>query len=360
MSKGKSEPSSTRSARGGDERAQDVRVVDEGVEVEPLEVAAGRCGAAGARVGADRPGVVGAADVGGQVAAAVRPRSVQARVAVQDPGEDQMGQRDGVLGGLADACWTGTTGPAARRACSRRGAGRPPRRSPRPAARRARRPGSDSSRPGAWLEISTPNSPCSRACSRAATARSGCCRGTRPSPFSRSGAADAVRRRRLVRQPAHLRRRSLVRPVVVVRRGRADQLHVHALRRPSRPDARATSVSWADPLAHHRPADGQRGRPVAAGVQRPRLGEARRAVDQRLDRGQQDVGVHIDRRPGTGQRSSWAGGRVAGGSHGRSLSMVDMRSTRPGTSASRTPSSCHCPICTEASTTGRAREMRRS
>src|SRR4051794_33443279 len=72
--------------RAGDahQLPQHVRVVDEGVEVQPGQVAAGRVRAAGARVGAGRPGVVGAADVGGQVAAAVGREHLEARVAVQD------------------------------------------------------------------------------------------------------------------------------------------------------------------------------------------------------------------------------------------------------------------------------------
>ena len=64
-----------------DQFTQDVRVVDEGVEVQPLEVAAGRVRAA-AGVGAGEPGVVGAADVGGQIAASVGGDDAQPRVSV--------------------------------------------------------------------------------------------------------------------------------------------------------------------------------------------------------------------------------------------------------------------------------------
>jgi len=47
--------------------------------------------------------VVRPADVRGQVAAAVRGDDPQARMAVKDAAEDQVRQRDGVLGWLPDS-----------------------------------------------------------------------------------------------------------------------------------------------------------------------------------------------------------------------------------------------------------------
>ena len=83
---------------------------------------------------------------------------------------------------------------------------------------------------------------------------------------------------------------------------------------------------------------------VAAGVERAGRVMAGQPGHQRVDLGEQDVGVHVH------------GGRR----HGSSRSIVMVRAMSPGTSASRAPSSCHCPSCTDAFTTGRTRVIRRS
>ncbi|MBA8826353.1 hypothetical protein FHX42_003729 [Saccharopolyspora lacisalsi] len=90
------------SATGADQFPEHARVVDQRVEPEASQVAAGRMRAVRAGVGAGPPGVVGAADVGGQIAATVRGDDLQLRVAVQNTGEDQVGERHRVLGGLTD------------------------------------------------------------------------------------------------------------------------------------------------------------------------------------------------------------------------------------------------------------------
>src|SRR5699024_10904574 len=53
-------------------------------------------------LGAHLPRAVGAADRGGQVAAAVRGDDLQSRMPVEHTGEDEVRQRDGVLRRLAD------------------------------------------------------------------------------------------------------------------------------------------------------------------------------------------------------------------------------------------------------------------
>ncbi|MGX1370468.1 hypothetical protein RKD19_005827 [Streptomyces canus] len=319
--------------------------MDEGVDVQLLQVAAGFPGAA-AGVGPYAPGVVGAADVGGQIAAAVRRDQFQVRMAVQDAGEDQVGERDGVLGGLADR--VGQV-PLVQALVERAAEGvqedqRAALLGPRPqgfvggvgefAARRVR----------GDLHALQPLFQC---VIEQLHGEVGVLEGDQSEAEQPVGGLRAVRRGALVGRPADPAREFGPGPVVVVRRGRADQLDVHTLcvhGRQPHGDVRQSRHA----RAHHGPAHGQGRRAVAAGVQGPGLGQARLAGHGLLDLRQQEMGVDVDRR-----------GRLGLG-HGLTFSAFRVRRVRPGTSASRTPSSVHRPSCTEASTTMRTRGSRRA
>ena len=135
-----------------------------------------------------------------------------------------------------------------------------------------------------------------------------------------------------------------------MRRRRRDQLDVHALgvhvRQP------AVQVRQLRPaLLDHPARDGHGLGSVAPDLQ-GLLGAEPLGIGlghELLQGRKQDVGVDVH-----------GGGFLAVGAHAGSFSMVDSECIRPGTSASRTPSSIHWPSWTEALTTAFARSSRRS
>lgn len=283
--------------------------------------------------------------MGGQIAAAVCGDQCQPGVPVQHPGEDQVGQGDGVLGGLAHR--VGQV-PAVQALVERAAEGvqeedRAGLLGPRPEGL-VRRVGQFPAR-GVGGDLHSRQT-LFQGVFEGAYGQVRVLERSESEPLQSVGRPGAVRGGRLAREPVQLLGGLLVRPGVVVRGRRTDQLHVHALRvHGGQPYGDIGQPR--DALTDHGAADGQRGGAVAPGVQLPGRGESGEAGDEGVDLGEQDVGVHVD-------------GRRRAGGHGSSLSIVIVRPIRPGTSASRTPSSCHCPSSTDASTTARTRGMRRS
>lgn len=292
--------------------------------------------------------------MGGQVAAAVCGDQLQAGMPVQYPGEDEVGQRDGVLGRLPHG--VGQV-PAVQPLVERAAEGV---QEEERAGLLGTRPEGGVGRIGEFpFRCVAGDLDAQQALGQGVFERAhrltGVLERHEAQPPQSVGRGRTVRRGRLVGRPVHLLGRLLVRPVVIVRGGGADELDVHALGvHRGQPYGRVGQPG--DPVADHGAADGEGGGAVAPCVESAGLGMAGQSGHERVDLGQQHVCVHVDGRYGGGCLRT----ARSGFGHGRSLSMVMVRPIRPGTSASRTPSSCHCPIWTDASTTGRTRAIRRS